>query len=74
MSSRSDEGRARAEAVFKKQEHQTKQSEKVWAEHVAAGKAADVNRAKLKALRLAKEGDAGPAKQKASKPTAKQTT
>ena len=74
MSSRSDEGRARAEAVFKKQEHQTKQSEKVWAEHVAAGKAADVSRAKLKALRLAKEEDAGPAKQKASKPTAKQTT
>jgi len=51
MTSRSDEGRARAEAIFKKQEHQTKHSEKIWAEHSAA----DANRARLKSLRLAKE-------------------
>jgi hypothetical protein len=55
MPDRSDEARARAEAKFKKQEQQTKESEKVWAEHAAAGRAADANRAKLKAQRLAKE-------------------
>ena len=55
MTSRSDEGRARAEAIFKKQEPQTKHSEKIWAEHSTADRAADANRARLKSLRLAKE-------------------
>ena len=55
MANRSDEGRARAEAVFKKREQQSRESENVWAEHAAAGRAADANRAKLKSQRLAKE-------------------
>jgi hypothetical protein len=55
MASRSDEGRMRAEALFKKREAQTKENEKVWAEHAAASRAADANRARLKSLRLAKE-------------------
>ena len=50
-----DEVRARAEAKFKKQEQQTKESEQVWAEHAASERAADQNRAKLRAQRLAKE-------------------
>ena len=54
MTSRSDEGRARAEALFRRREQQPK-NEKVWAEREAAGRAADTNRARLKSLRLAKE-------------------
>ncbi len=50
-----DDTRARAEAKFKKQEQAKRESEKVWAEHTAAGRAADEQRARLKALRLAKE-------------------
>jgi hypothetical protein len=34
-----------------KKEQQTEEGEKAWAEHLAAGEAADVQRAKLKALR-----------------------
>jgi len=52
---RSEEARLRAEANFKKKERQTQEGEKAWAEHVAAGNAADVNRAKLKAQRLARD-------------------
>lgn len=55
MNKRSDEGRARAEALFKKREQQTREHEKVWAEHSAAQRAADANRARLKSLRLEKE-------------------
>jgi hypothetical protein len=63
MAKRSDEGHAaRAEALFKKQELQGKESEKVWAEHAAAGRAADANKARLTALRLGKAADEGPAK------------
>jgi hypothetical protein len=49
MASRSDEGRGRAEALFRVREQQPK-NEKVW-----AWRAADANRAQLKSLRLAKE-------------------
>jgi hypothetical protein len=55
MANRADEGRVRAEALFKKREQRTKESEKVWAEHAAAERAADANRAKLRSQRLAKE-------------------
>jgi hypothetical protein len=44
-----------AEANFKKKERQTQEGEKAWANHVAAGNAADVYRAKLKAQRLARD-------------------
>jgi hypothetical protein len=55
MADQSDEARLRAEGKFKKKEMQTQEAEKVWAEQAAAGRAADVNRAKLRAQRLAKE-------------------
>ena len=54
MSNRSDEGRMRAEALFKKPEQQTTQGQKAWAEHASAARTADANRAKLKSQRLAK--------------------
>jgi hypothetical protein len=55
MANQSDETRLRAEGKFKKKELQTQEADKVWAEHAAAGRAADANRAKLRAQRLAKE-------------------
>ena len=55
MTNRSEEGRARAEAMFRKREPHTKESDKVWAERAAAGRGADANRAKLKAQRLARD-------------------
>jgi hypothetical protein len=75
MNKRSDEGRARAEALFKRREQQSKESEKVWAEHAAAGRAADANRAKLKALRLARDtADKGAVAGKKPKKAAAQTS
>ena len=57
----SEEARRRAEANFKKKERQTQEGEQAWAEHLAAGEAADTNRARLRALRLAKDAaDAQP--------------
>ena len=47
MSDRSDEGRMRAEALFKKQQ-QTIQGQKAGAEHASVARTADANRAKLK--------------------------
>ena len=55
-----EEARLRAEANFKKKQQQTEEGEKAWAEHLATGKAADENRAKLKALRLANEAEQAP--------------
>ncbi len=55
MADRSEEARLRAEAKFQKKEQQIEEGEKVWAEHLAAGKAADANRAKLKEQRLAQK-------------------
>ena len=68
MVHRSEETRLRAEANFKKKERQADEGEKAWAEHLAAGEAADTNRARLKALRLARDAsdqqEAKPAKPK----------
>jgi hypothetical protein len=50
-----DEARSRAEAKFKKQQQAKRESDKVWAEREATDRAGDKQRAKLKALRLAKE-------------------
>ena len=55
MAARSDDARLRAEANFKKRQHRTEEGEKVWAEHLSAGQAADANRAKLKEQRLARD-------------------
>jgi hypothetical protein len=60
MTNRSDDARLRAEANFKKKQQRTEEGEKFWAEHLSAGKAADVNRAKLKAQRLARDAAEKP--------------
>ena len=68
MADRSDETRARAEAKFKKKEQQTQEAGKVWAERAAAEKVGDDKRAQLKSLRLAKEAQQEPSKQRRKKP------
>jgi hypothetical protein len=55
MADRSEEMRLRAEQSFKRKEEQAKEGEQAWAEHIAAGEAADAHRATLKRMRLAKE-------------------
>ena len=66
-----------AQVRFEKAQKLAREGEKAWAEYEAAGAAADVNRARLKALRLAKEAaerEAAPApvaKPKAAKPRKK---
>jgi hypothetical protein len=69
MADRSEEARLRAESNFKKKERHAQEVHKVWAEHAAAGKAADTNRARLKGLRLAK--DAADTEAAAKLPTSK---
>jgi hypothetical protein len=67
----SEEARLRAEANFKKKE----EGDKAWAEHLAAGAAADAHRAKLRALRLAKEAaEARPSKRVRRKRPEEQST
>jgi hypothetical protein len=68
MTHRSEEGRARAEAMFRKPEPPPKKSDKVWADRVATGRAADVNRAKLKEQRLARDAAEKPSTPKPSTP------
>jgi hypothetical protein len=60
MPHRSEEARLRAEANFKMKQQRTEEGEKVWGEHLAAGEAADANRAKLKAQRLARDAPRNP--------------
>ena len=62
MVDRPEEARQRAE-----KERQTQEGEKAWAEHVAAGNAADVNRAKLKAQRLARDAAEKPSTPKGAR-------
>ena len=57
MADRSEEARAKAERSFKKKEQQAQEAEKVWAEQAAASCAADDQRARLRALRLAKDAE-----------------
>ena len=67
MGDRSEEARLRAEANFKQRQQRTEEGEKVWAEHLSAGKAADANRAKLKAQRLARDAAAKPSTPKVAR-------
>jgi hypothetical protein len=67
MADRSEEARLRAEANFKKKQQRTEEGEKVWGEHLAAGKAADANRAKLKAQRLARDAAEKPSTPKGAR-------
>ena len=54
----SDAARARAEAVFKRKEAQTRESAIAWAEYEAKSRAVAKNMERLRALRLAKEAAA----------------
>ena len=60
MTNRSEGGRARAEAMFREAEPPPKESDKVSADRAAAVWAADVNRAKLKEQRLARDAAEKP--------------
>ena len=55
MGGSSEEARARAEAKFQKQQKAAEDGAKATAEHDAQALAVDVNTARLKSLRLAKE-------------------
>ena len=55
MGDSSEEARARAEAKFQKQQKAAEEGAKATAEHEAQARAVDVNTARLKSLRLAKE-------------------
>jgi len=60
---------AQAGIRFEKAQKQAREGEQAWAEYEASGRAADINRARLKALRLAKEAaekEAEPAPKKAA--------
>jgi hypothetical protein len=67
MADRSQDARQRAEYKFKKKERQTQEGEKAWAEHLSAGKAADQNRAKLKAQRLTRDAAETPSAPKGAR-------
>jgi hypothetical protein len=67
MTNRSEEGRARAEAMFRKREPHTKESDKVWAERAAAGRAADAYRAQLKVQRLERDAAEKPSTPKGAR-------
>ncbi len=67
MADRSEEMRLRAEQSFKRKEQQAKEGEEAWAEHMAAGEAADAHRAKLKGMRLAKEAAESEGQTKAAR-------
>ena len=55
MGDNSEEARTRAEAKFQKQQKAAEAGAKATAEHDAQAAAVDVNTARLKSLRLAKE-------------------
>ena len=55
MGDSSEEARARAEAKFQKQQKAAEAGAKATEEHEAQARAVDVNTARLKSLRLAKE-------------------
>jgi len=59
----SDAKKARAEAAFKRKEHQAHDGEKAWAEYEAKSRAVAKNMERLRALRLATQ----PAKSDATK-------
>jgi hypothetical protein len=55
MSDKTEEARQRAETKFEKVKNATRESDKVWAQHEAEGRAVRARTARLKTLRLAKE-------------------
>ena len=62
MSSKAVEAKTRAEAIFKKKEHQAREAVKARAEYDAEARAVGERTARLRALRLAKEADEARAK------------
>ena len=59
MLTKADEAKTRAEAIFKKKEHQAREGAKARAEYDAQAKAVAERTARLRALRLAKEANEG---------------
>lgn len=55
MSDKTEEARQRAETKFEKAKVASRESDKVWAQHEAEGRAIRAKTARLKTLRLAKE-------------------
>lgn len=55
MSDKTEEARQRAETKFEKAKTASRESDKVWAQHEAEGRAVRAKTARLKLLRLAKE-------------------
>ena len=55
MTSKADETRARAEQKFDKSQKASRESDKVWAQYEAEGRAMRAKTERLKTLRLAKE-------------------
>lgn len=58
MAKTSDDAQKRAEASFKKKEHQAREGAKAWQEYEAAGEAMREKTERLKALRLARDAAA----------------
>ena len=55
MTDKTEEARQRAETKFEKAKTASRESDKVWAQHEAEGRAVRAKTARLKSLRLAKE-------------------
>lgn len=55
MTDKTEEARQRAETKFEKAKTASRESDKVWAQHEAEGRAVRARTARLKSLRLAKE-------------------
>ena len=66
MADRSEEARLRAETNFKKRQQRPRKARGL-GRHLAAGKAADANRAKLKAQRLARDAAEKPSTPKGAR-------
>ena len=62
MLSKAAEAKTRAEAIFKKKEHQAREGAKARAEYDAEARAVVDRTARLRALRLAKEANEARAK------------
>lgn len=76
MSDKAEEARQRAETKFEKVKNASRESDKVWAQHEAEGRAVRAKTARLKSLRLAKEAadlEAAALVPKPSKPSARKT-
>lgn len=76
MADKTEEARQRAETKFEKAKTASRESDKVWAQHEAEGRAVRAKTARLKTLRLAKEAaenELAAEAAKAAKPSTRKT-